>query len=783
MKRFFLRAAIALLVVALLPVVYLGSVLFRASGGLPQWDGELAVDGVAASVQVVRDDNGVPYISAETERDLYFAQGFVHAQDRFWQMALTRRSMSGRLAEWFGSSVLGSDRVARMWGWERMARRSYDALPSSERELLNAYADGINAWLDSDYYRRPPEMIILHVEAERWRAEDAFLIGYSIHSMFPSAGSEPIRAILESAGVSQDVFDIFDETDLPVRPIIPPKQGEHVVQPTAAYLFPTFSDNWTLDGQHTVSGKPLMANDPQIRPMLPGVWQLQHLTVGERRMAGAAYPGLPGISVGHNGFVAWGLTMANGDATDYAFLETDADDPQRYRRGPGDEWRSFEQSTETIVVRFGDDIVETIRRTSTGVVWPHNLDSRLIGEQPNLTLEIRDVAAETPQTAAGFIKLNRARTVQEGIAAIEGVVAPTFNVSLADVDGNIGYVMSGRLPLRPKSHATEVGFMPDDGNEWELLPFDENPKVINPAGGRIVTANHRIVGDDYPHYVSDRWASPTRANRIHELLDNRARHDKQSFIDMQMDSYSAEARDVLPLMLEIEPLSDADAELLDILRRWDYRFSLDAVAPTVYLTWMQMLRQGVFMDEFDGAQIRATRIGPVMRALLGQRADWCDDKSTDAVESCGDVLRASLAEARVKLTEAYGPDSADWEWGTTATVRIRHQGFGRLPILDGLFSRSVALPGGLRTLFRNQVDVRQAPRFSDIQSGSSYQGIYDLGDLDESLFMTFGGTSGHYKSPFYNNLTERWAQGERLRLSRANLSAAATLALVPQTAD
>ena len=783
MKRFFIRAALALLVIVLLPVVYFGTVLFRASGGLPQWDGEVSVAGLGANVEIVRDEHGIPFISAETERDLYFAQGFVHAQDRFWQMALTRRAMSGRLAEWFGSSAVGGDRISRMWGWAHMARRSYEALPDAERNLVNAYADGINAWLESDYYRRPPEMVILHVEPERWRAEDSFLFGYSIHRMFPSAGSEPIRAILDSAGVSQDVYDIFDETDLPVRPIIPPEQGESVVQPTAAYLFPTFSDNWTLAGQHTVSGKPLMANDPQIRPMLPAIWQLQHHRVGDRHMAGATLPGFPSIAVGHNGRLAWGMTMANGDATDYAFLQTDSRDRQRYRRGPDDEWRSFEQTTETIVVRFADDIIETIRRTPTGIVWPNNLDTRLIGEKENLTLEIRDVAAETPLSTAGFIKLNRAPTVEEGIAALEGITVPTLNVSLADVDGNIGYVMVGRVPLRPKTHATEVGFAPDDGNEWELLPFEENPKVINPSGGRIVTANHRIVGDDYPHYVSDRWASPTRANRIHELLDERDRHDRQSFVDMQMDSYSVEARDVLPLMLEIEPLSDADAELLDILRGWDYRFSLDAVAPTVWLTWMQMLRQSVFMDEFDGAQIRATRIGPVMRALSGQRADWCDDKSTDAVESCGDVLKASLAETRVKLTETYGPDSADWEWGATATVRIRHQGFGRLPILDGLFSRSVALSAGPRTLFRNQVDARQAPRFSDVQSGSSYQGIYDLADLDESLFMTFGGTSGHYKSPFYNNLTERWANGERLSLSRENLSAFATLSLVPSSSE
>ena len=774
---------LALFVIVLLPALYLGTVLLRASGGLPQWDGAVEVPGLSAKAQVVRDENGIPFISAETERDLYFAQGFVHAQDRFWQMAITRRAMSGRLAEWFGSSAVRSDRISRMWGWARMARRSFDALPNAERDLLNAYAEGINAWLDSTYYRRPPEMIILHVEPERWRAEDSFLAGYSIHRMFPSAGSEVVQAILSSSGASRDVYDIFDETDLPVRPIIPSKDGQRVVQPTAAYLFPTFSDNWTLAGRHTVSGKPLMANDPQIGPSLPGVWQLQHHTVGERQMAGATLPGLPSIAVGHNGRLAWGMTMANGDATDYAFLQTDSNEPGRYRRGPETEWRSFEQTTETIAVRFGDDIVETIRSTPTGIVWPLDLDSNLIGDRENVTLEIRDVAAETPLTTAGFIQLSRAATVQQGIAAIEGIVAPTLSVSFADTEGNIGYVMAGRVPLRPVSHATQVGFAPEDGNEWELLPFTQNPKVVNPAGGRIVTANHRIVGDDYPHYVSNRWAPPIRAHRVHELLDKVTRHDKQSFVDMQMDSYSAEARDVLPFLLEIDPLSEADRELLEVLRNWDRRFSVDAVGPLVWLTWMERLRERVFSDDLDGAPIRTTRNSAVVRALSGERSKWCDDVSTNATESCELILQESLADARRILTEAFGSDVTTWRWGARAPIHIPHQGFANLPILDSLFSRSVAVPGGPNTLFTNLVNTRLSPRFSATWNVSSYQGVYDLADLDESLFMTFGGSSGHYKSPYYNNLTESWVKGQRLRLSRENLSAAATLVLVSHTED
>lgn len=777
MKRILLRSVVVLLVVVLLPVAYFGLTLFRASGGLPQWDGDLQVPGLDAQVEVIRDQNGIPFIEAATERDLYFAQGFVHAQDRFWQMALTRHAMAGRLAEWMGTLAVRSDRIARMWGWHKLAQQSLEALPNDDRELMEAYAQGVNAWLNGAAYRRPPEMVILHIKPERWRAEDGFLIGYSMHQLLAGTGSEQGRARFGS-----EAYDILDETVLPVPAIISPAIGHDVFQPTAAYKSRTFSDNWTISGEHTDTGKPLMANDPQLAISLPGVWHLQHHTVGTRRMAGGTLPGLPGIVVGHNGKLAWGITNAMLDAADLVFLQVDADDPLQYRRGPSTDWQEFQQRSEEIVVRFGGDFTETVRKTPQGIVWPIDLDSAIIGSNKDRTLEIRDVVLEQAVgTAFSFVQLNRASNVTEGIAAVRGLNAPAVNISLADDEGNIGYVMAGRIPLRPISHATHIGQAPEDGNEWQLLPFDANPQMLNPTGGRIVTANQRIVGDEYPYYLTDRWAAPYRARRIHEMLDLREQHDVDSFVAMQMDQVSPVARELTPLMLKVTPATKTDEELVSVLQDWDYRFSLDSAAPLIWMTWVDELRQRMLEDELDSFSLARSVVlySPLIRALTGERAEWCDDITTDATEDCDELLQKSLAAARQKLTVAFGSDADAWQWGQRARFRIPHRGFAQLPVLGRIFSRETVIPGGPESLFMNGIVTEGAPEFSATTWSSSYQGIYDLSDLDSSRFMTTGGSSGHFDSPYYNNLTEHWIDGQRMQLNPNAISASAELALLP----
>ena len=783
MKRFLVRSVVGLLAIISIVVVYVAITLFRAGGGLPQWDGTVEVAGLDGAAEIVRDQDGIPFIRADSERDLYFAQGFVHAQDRFWQMALSRQTAEGRLAEWLGGMGLLSDRVARMYGWSHLAQSSFEALADDDRGLLEAYAAGVNAWLGSPAFRRPPEMVILHVEPERWKASDTFLAIYQVHRMLAGAGREGLLAIIGNTDSPPSAAEMFDENEMMAPPIIAPAGNELAFQPTAPFKDRSFSNSWTVSGDHTASGKPLMANDPQLPQTTPGFWQLQHHTVDGRTVAGGSVPGHPGIIVGHNDSLAWAITAALIDVRDYAYVEVHPENPDRYRRGPHEPWQDFDLRVEQIQVRFGEDQVETIRSTRQGVSTPRNLGTFGLLEREGLALEIRDVAADQVSTTpAAFLRLNRARTVDEGLQALEAFTSPPVNLSLADSNGTIGYVAAGRIPLRPEGHARTVGLGPADDNARTYLPYAENPRVVDPPGGRIVTANQRIIGDEFPHYLTDNWAVPYRAWRIHELLDQRKIHDVDSFRAMQMDSLSPVARELVPLLLQVQPADADDARLVELLRDWDYRFTLDAPAPVVWLTWVEMLSRRIVADDM-GATPPAWRDGlysPLLRALRGEHPEWCDDLGTVAVEGCSEALRASLTDTRLALEDAFGPDPQGWKWGEVARFQLPHLGFAGLPILDGMFSRYTPLPGGPESNFTNAANQLGAPVFSQSVFISSYQAIYDLSNLDGSLFMTGGGPSGHFKSPYYNNLTDDWIGGERIELSPGKVSPIATLSLMPK---
>ena len=767
MKKFLLRGVVALLCLLVVVVAYVQLTLVAAGGGLPVWDGDIAVSGIDAQITISRDEYGNPHISASSEADLYYAQGFVHAQDRFWQMALTRQMTLGRLSEWFGSATLGNDRMQRMWGWQQLAERSYAAMSAEEKRLLDAYTSGVNAWLGSDHYRRPPEMRILHVHPERWQPTDSFLFGGSLFLALTLPGDETLNGHLKAAGISPDYFELFHGNKSKAPPIVETVEDESVLQQSVPVKEKAYSNNWTLAGQHTNSGLPLMANDPQLPISLPNTWQLQAHHVGERLYAGGTFPGIPGIAIGHNSKLAWGITNGMVDGFDYVFLEKHPDDDSLYRRGPETDWESYIERTEVIRVRFGPDHTETVRRTPTGLVWPDGLPARSIGDRLDRTLEIRTVFHEKPgNSIAGFLQLNRADTVEEGIDAMRDMSSLAYNFSFADVDGNIGYVVTGSIAVRDESHATTVGFYPDDDNDWEFVDFDANPRIINPASGRIVSANQQIIGEAYPYYLTNRWESPYRAWRIHERLDETAKHSVASFQDMQSDTLSPVARQITPLLLEVEPADSADAALVTILEDWDYRFALDAKAAVIWATWVTELRREMFSDKLGS--VEPPGYGgfyyPLARALNGEKADWCDNTTTDVIEGCKTLLATSLGAARRTLEERFGADPANWQWGDVGSFRHRHFGFDEIPILGSRFTRESPLKGGPESFFMNTLDPREAPGFSTSYFSSSFQGIYDLASLEDSLFMISGGASGHFKSPHYDDMTARWLVDERIKL-------------------
>lgn len=770
-KKYFIRFVVFLLAVVALAGVYIGWIVWRVDSAEPEWAGEVTLAGLRAPVRILRNEYGVPHIYAQNELDLAFAQGFVHAQDRFGTMALERQTLQGRLSEWLGPLGVRTDTYMRYVDAVSGAARALSELPEPTRAFLQAYSDGVNAWLTSEVYRTPPELIALHVDPEPWKPVHSLTRIRLLMLGFARDGDELLRARLQRSNASDDIERVFLRNRWPVFPVIDEPNGGTIPQPTAAHKTGAFSNSWVLSGDHTVSGMPLLANDPHLGSIMPSHFAIHRLVGGTIEAAGATMPGIPGVITGHNGSVAWGITASVVDCVDFSLLEVDREDPGRFRRGPEAPWERFERRTETLQVRFGNPVELEVLSTPTGTVWP----DALLGEPfpGDGVLERRHASFELLDLSMVTIhRMLTTKSVRESRDAFGLMPGPAFNLSMADTSGSIGYVKVGRIWQRPKSRATIIDYAPVDSNDAVLLDFSENPQVINPASGKIVSGNQRVIGNAYPHYLTAIWAPPDRTMRIHELLDQHERHDRQSYLAMQRDVLSPVARRLVPAMLarleaRSPTLPQADEALLTALREWDYRFESEAVAPTIFLTWLEAANQRILLDELGGVSVngefRQMDYHSTAMVLRDGPESWCDERATPEQETCADTLANALAATRAQLTEQLGPAPDDWRWGNASETEFRNP-VGTLPIVGRMFSPVERVTGGPEAIFNYYPDLASAPLFEFAWTLPQYQAVYDLSDLDASLFMGVGGTTGYPGSDYYRNLFDHWRKGKRMTL-------------------
>ncbi len=785
LKRVARAAAAFLALVIVVPVGYIAITLLRASGGVPVWDGTVELSGVTSPIEVLRDENGVPHVFAASERDAFFAQGFVHAQDRLWQMMVSRQSLSGRMAEWMGAVALREDRLNRTLRYAATAREDFDRLPAEDRALLAAYADGVNAYLESELYRRPPEMVVLHVRPEPWAPQDSMLILRGLNSLLLSFGNELDSRRFTLHSSDPRAAQALEAPPFEPRPIIETGAPGRVTTPPVKEKL--YSDSWVVTGDYTTTGKPLLANDPQLGSTLPSFAFLMHLSIDGANRVGATLPGVPTIAVGRTDRIAWGVTNGLVDQQDFMLLHGDPADRNRYRRAESDAWQPFETHEEVFNIRFGEAFRETFRRTPEGIIMSPDILTLPVTADADAHLEVRMHYLETDLTWGAVLRLNRAPDVGAAIAALASFSGPSLNFVLADVDGGVGYVSAGRYVRRVADAARIIDYAPRDSSDWTPVPYSENPHSVTPVNGRFVTANQPPVGADFGYYLSDLWAAPYRTLRIHELLDATAKHDVGSFVAMQRDTLSVPARWAVPKLLARAPddVSAVESAMLEVLRNWDYRFTADAAGPTVFLTWMRALHETLARDEL-GEKLwpiasREALPSVVFQVLDGRRQEWCATVGSSDSPDCDAVLRKSLTLASEKLKAGLGPDATSWHWDDATAMVHPHLGFAGLPMLGPMFSRTSNYPGGPDTLMNLYADISAAPRFTESVSTSSLQVVYDLADLDRSQFMISTGQSGHFRSPFYDNFLPRFAAGERIRIptKRDAIEDIAALRLAP----
>ena len=819
--------ALALLVS--ITVVAAGALLWLR-GSLPDIDGDRFLPGIAATVEVIRDEHGIPHIVAETEEDALFALGFVHAQDRMWQMEMNRRIGGGRLAEVLGSAALETDRLLRMLGLHHRAKASLDHLRPVSNRRIDAYVRGVNAWLETREGPLPPEFLVLGFEPEPWNAADSALLPKIISLDLAREWTRDRMRLRLSRVLTQDrIVDFYTpyRADKP-RGVVPARAGassaaasasggsgaERPVQTMAteplaagtsipersvsrglsALLRPgghPGSNSWVVDGTRSASGKPLLANDPHLGLTAPSIWYLAHLAWPGTDIVGATLPGMPGVVLGHNRRIAWGFTNTGPDVQDLFVESVDPLDPTRYLAPDG--WRAFELRRERIRVADGEDVVLEVRESRHGPVLDDMWRGPGDGERSDQVLSLAWTALrEDDLTLQAALGLPHARDWESFVANVRDFHSPQMNVSYADVDGNIGFLAPGLIPIRRGHRDERPGTLPRPGweasHDWQgFVPFEELPRVYNPPGGTIVTANHQVVHDEYPHHLTFEWAGGYRAQRIMEKLAERGRHDVAGFRALQQDRISLFARALLPrlLALDLPPGAGQTAvRARALLDGWDGAMDPDRPEALVFHAWIWEFARLVSADELGAYQRDAWgRKGPFIQRVLEERGVWCDDVATGVVESCDEILARALVIAMHRLASDHGDDPDTWRWGDEHLAIAEHRPFADTPLAP-LFNLSGPAPGSMYAVNAFSFSPLDDERPFAATHGPGFRAIYDLADLERSLFIHSTGQSGNVLSPWYRSMEKDWREGEYFTIPTTRAAyasnAAGRLRMVPK---
>jgi penicillin amidase len=725
-------------VIALVILMVAGVSIFLGMS-LPRAAGQLRVAGSAGPIEIGRDVMGVVTIRAGSEADAAFAIGYAHAQDRMFQMDLTRRLGAGRLSEVVGAAALPTDSFMRRLGLYRVAEANYRNLPGDVQALFQAYAAGVNAFLASRDRVPAPEFLLLGYRPEPWRPADSLVWGRLMAwQLSGNWDDERLRDAMATRLSPQEVQWIW-----------PANQRLALGEALPFLPVGAASNNWVLAGRLSLTGKPLLANDPHLGLQLPGTWYLARIEYPGRRLAGATAPGVPAIIIGHNEHVAWGFTTAYADTQDL-YYETLLDNSQ-YATPDGP--RPLTLRREVIRVRGAAPVTIDAAETRHGPLI--DIDA---GGRHGYALAWTGLRP-TDRTGVALLAMNRANSASAFREALRDFESPVQNAVYADDAGNIGYIMAGRVPIRARLLDQSLKPVPGERPDYDwvgVIPFDDMPQGRNGPEGYYATANNRTLAPDYPYFISAKFDFDYRIRRIRQLIAASPRHSLDSMAAMQLDSFSPAARDLLPRLLAIQ--ADPD------LATWDLRMDRDAPEPLIFSAWLRELAH-VLLD---------ARVGPdfpevwnwdaplVLDALKnGSAAPLCDNPKTAVIEDCVGDVRLAYKRAIAALTKAYGPDRANWRWGNAHRAHFPNYVLERLPILGAWFDPGLAADGDNFTLNRASpvIDDPTGAAFDDVH-GASLRALFDLSSLDRSRFVIAGGQSGNPVSSHYADFLPLWRDGQ-----------------------
>ncbi len=812
--RWLMRAVLAM---AALGAAAAALAYYLAGRSLPDYDRVHVVEGPVASFEIVRDSAAVPHILATEDADAFFGLGFVHAQDRLWQMTLMRRTAQGRLSELFGAETLAIDRLMRALDLYGLAQRAVPHQTPATRAALDAYSRGVNAWLgvvrDEALGRGAPEFFLFDAQIAPWTPADSIALQKLMAlQLTDKAARETLRAQLTLSLPPERVLDLMPDAPNPAVMGLPdfgaaarrpPSDRDaglaHPLDPVPPVGFGGASNVFAAGPARTAGGAPLLATDPHLALTAPSIWMLARMDLAEGPVMGGTIPGIPAVLIGRNDRLGWGLTSSYLDDQDLYIERLNPEDPGEYLTPEG--WAPFAARETVIEVRGAAPEPMTLRWSRHGPVIPGDGFGVAAVTPPGHVAALAWTAlVEEDRSVGAAIRLMRAGSVRAGRAAVRGHVAPSLMLALADAR-SIGMQMTGHAPARQRASASQ-GVIPAAGwlavNDWQgVRPYESNPWVLDPPGGVVANTNNRITDAPFPDHLSFDWGDSHLILRAERLLNARAFHTRDSFIGIQTDAVSEAARTLLPLIARDlwyggEPAAEGTAErrrqlALARLANWNGEMSEHAPEPMIYAAWVRALQRRLIQDELGPLAGRLPAPDPVFIERVFRDVDgaaaWCDVAQTTAVETCAEAARRALAEALIEIEGQWGTRLESWRWGDAHQALHKHQTLGDVPLLRLLVNIRQSTPGGDHTLLRGQMPAWGPEPYLN-KHAAGLRAVYDFSDPDASVFVISTGESGHLLSRHYDDLAAIWRRSEYVPMSldadRARAGAVGVTRIVPR---
>ena len=776
-KKIFRNVLIAIVLVLFAGFIFIYTTAKRS---LPVIDGELNIEGLKDEVIVTRDDKGVPSIQAKNDEDLYFAQGFIQAQDRLFQMDLARRQASGRLSEIIGESALENDKKFLLFDLKKSAERSESTYSEETKQILNSFANGVNTFIKyaKENNKLSYEFKLLGYEPEDWTIVDTLTIGkYMAYDLGGHYDYQAFNNILLNKFGEQIFGEINKETiskDRDIQEIIEINKEFPIIATTevASVDRPSIdngSNNWVLAGSKTKSGKPLLADDPHLSLSIPSIWYQMHLISPSQNVSGVIFTGVPGIILGNNEDIAWGVTNYGPDVQDLYIEKRNPENRHQFELDG--EYYDAKIIKHEIKVKSQDSVPFDLEYSRNGII----VDGLVKMANPNASLSMRWTAHDATSELQAILDINKAKNWEEFEKALEKFMAPAQNFVFADKDGNIALKSNGNIPIRKKGNAILPVPGYDSSFGWDsYVSYDKLPKQLNPESGFLATANTE-TGTNIDYHTSNIFAQPYRINRINEVLSEDKKFDIEDMKNLQMDIKNLAADEFLDYFLENVDTNIIDSKILEALKSWDRHDDKDSLAALIFNKWLYKVQDYIFdksltEEEFEFMSYKDHYSHNLLRMeIQGEKSKFIEN-----LGGIKTVLENSYKEMMDDLKEDLGQNINEWTWGKAHRFYLKHSlGSANVVLEKFLSTKQVEMSGSKYTVL-----AARENKYGNVNHGASWRFVYDA-STGEGEHIVVPGQSGHFMSEHYMNQVDNWLKGDYNKINMDNINEINHLILKP----